>query len=388
GSSLLTVENAKFLDRNGNQIPVILTGGQIDIYRSDVTATPTSQPTPTTEPAPTTRPTPTGQPSAEARLFLESDIDPTVDYFVTTVMIDTDGGKAMAVDAFLLFDAIMIEVRGVTVGSSFGSLKYNSSEPGSLKIYAYSQNPSATHNGVGDVARVVFGIRQEGRTRIDFDCDPDRDGDSAIWTTLAENLIDCQATEGADYDLQLPVIPLDAARVNFAIKMRGTSYQVGGQTIVVEDVPNLAVRVVVKSGAHQETFDNVLVNFDSQAVGRGSVALTQPVTSGDYVVLIKGPVHLARRFCENNQEGHCWLGEENITLHSGENYFNWTGVELEPGDINGDGVVDSIDFYQIKYSIGQQGSGIQQDLNFNKRVDTQDLVFFLDTLSNRYEDQL
>ncbi len=254
GNSPLTIENAKFLDRNGNQIPIVLSGGQIDIYRPGATATPTTRPTVTVQPTATTRPTATTGPS------------PT-------------------------------------------------------------SGPS-------------------------------------------------------------PTVPADSARLNFEIKLGGTGYEINGQPVVVSDIPVLGVKVLVRVDNYLKTFNGVPVVFDDQAIGRGSVVVPDLISGGKYLVLIKGPVHLARRFCENNQTGHCWLGEENITLHSGENYFNWTGAELEPGDINGDGVVDSIDFSQLKSAIGRQGPGIQQDLNFNKRVDTQDLVFFLDTLSNRYEDQL
>jgi len=51
-------------------------------------------------------------------------------------------------------------------------------------------------------------------------------------------------------------------------------------------------------------------------------------------------------------------------------------------------VVDSIDFSLLKSAIGKQGTGVWEDVNYNGRVDTQDLVFFLETLSQRYEDEI
>ena len=107
-----------------------------------------------------------------------------------------------------------------------------------------------------------------------------------------------------------------------------------------------------------------------------------------YAILIKGPVHLAKRFCRDQQRKHCWLGEEDISLASGINEFDWSKSPLEPGDVNHDRKVDSLDFSQVKSALGDRGEGIIEDINFNGRVNSQDLVFILSTLSTKYEDEL
>ncbi|MBU2591999.1 hypothetical protein KKD61_00890, partial [Patescibacteria group bacterium] len=167
--------------------------------------------------------------------------------------------------------------------------------------------------------------------------------------------------------------PFYRARINFRVGLVGTRYDLSGRPVIVSDIPALTAKVAVRSGGYWEVFDNVVISFDQNAVGSGSVEVQKAVRGAKYAVLIKGPIHLAKRFCQDNQAGHCWLGEENISLVEGDNNFNWVGAELEPGDLNIDGVVDSIDFSLLKSAIGKQGSGVWEDVNYNGRVDTQDL---------------
>jgi len=179
----------------------------------------------------------------------------------------------------------------------------------------------------------------------------------------------------------------ETATVNFRVRIVGTNYELNEQPIIV-DVPVLSMKVVVKSEDYHRTIDEVTVSFDENAVGTGSFQLDRIDSSAVYAILIKGPIHVAQKFCEDNQTEHCWLGGENISLSPGVNNFDWTSLSLEPGDLNHDGVVNSLDYVIIRESFGQAGEGLVGDVNFNGQVNTQDAAFFLDTLSTRYEDEI
>lgn len=174
--------------------------------------------------------------------------------------------------------------------------------------------------------------------------------------------------------------------LEFKIKFAGTTYRVGNQQVTVSNIPDQKVKVIVKKFGSKWEFSDVMVSFDEKAIGTGEVELVGVPVGTGYTVFIKGPAHLARKFCSNKQKDRCRVDEGEIVLKQKISY-DWTGLELEPGDINQDGVVDASDFSQLKQAIGLQGEGIKEDLNFNGVVNTQDIALFLETLSTKYEEE-
>jgi len=175
--------------------------------------------------------------------------------------------------------------------------------------------------------------------------------------------------------------------LTFKIKFEGTEYRVGGIMKTVDDIGTQFVDLLVKGNGVSSKYEDVPVVFDSQAIGNGSVELVGVQPGEGYAILIKGPVHLAKRFCKDDQKEHCWLGEEEISLASGENNFDWTDINLEPGDIDKNGVVNSADFTLLKEALKLEGD-VEEDINFNGIVNGQDITFFLNTLSTKYEDDI
>lgn len=175
--------------------------------------------------------------------------------------------------------------------------------------------------------------------------------------------------------------------LTFKIKFLGTEYAIGSEQKVVSGVGTQMVDLLVKGNGISQNYSNVQVEFNEQAVGTGSLELVGVEPGDNYAVLIKGPVHLARRYCRDGQKEHCWLGEENISIVAGENIYDWTDLALEPGDIDGNGIVNSVDFTLLKNALGQEGE-VKEDINFNGFVNTQDITFFLQTLSRKYEDDI
>ncbi len=178
----------------------------------------------------------------------------------------------------------------------------------------------------------------------------------------------------------------ESAVVGMEIKLSGTEYMVGGQEKVVENIPSLNFNVTFKADEYYYREEDVVFEFDENAVGRGVVEVPNLLEDKDYVVLIKGPVHLSNRYCRDDQDGYCWPDEGRISLNPGKNILDFTKWPLEPGDINRDGVINVVDFSLLKQALGEKDSS-KGDMNFNGTVNTQDISFFLDTLSRRYEDQ-
>jgi hypothetical protein len=233
------------------------------------------------------------------------------------------------------------------------------------------------------------------------------EGSSTLSKTAAVSFVGSKGVEGVDdrvldigsfSDAEIDVLggeptpiptepPAGWPELSFQITFGGTKYLVNNQEKIVEDIGTQPVDVIVKGNGISQRYKDVMVEFDNQAVGTGSLELVGVEPGDNYAVLIKGPVHLARRFCEDEQVEHCWLGEEGITLNAGENEFDWTALNLEPGDIDQNGVVNSADFTTLKQALMVEGE-IEEDINFNGIVNSQDVVFFLETLSTKYEDEL
>jgi len=181
--------------------------------------------------------------------------------------------------------------------------------------------------------------------------------------------------------------PTGWPELSFKVRVVGTEYRVDDHEIIVDDIGTRLMDVVVKGNGIVNKYEEVPVEFDEQAIGTGSLELVGVEPGDGYAILIKGPVHLARRYCEDDQTEHCWLGEEDISLTAGDNSFDWTELRLEPGDIDQNGVVNSADFTTLKQAFMTQGD-IPEDINFNGIVNGQDVTFFLGTLSTKYEDEI
>ncbi|MFH1561006.1 MAG: hypothetical protein ABID04_00275 [Patescibacteria group bacterium] len=166
----------------------------------------------------------------------------------------------------------------------------------------------------------------------------------------------------------------------------------------VKEIPKVAIKV--KKGFETVAeFDGVEVvptDVGDKTVFTGAVALTGVVPGGNYSVLIKGPKHLARKFCQNNQVDRCY-GQGEIILVEGENSFDFSGLSLEPGDLPNpsynmaqDGVVNGVDLALIKarFFVDQhEEEKLVADLDFNGDIGGRDIVLFLQTLSAKFDEE-
>jgi len=176
--------------------------------------------------------------------------------------------------------------------------------------------------------------------------------------------------------------------LSFQVKFSRVTYEIDDQKVVVK----------VRKGNLQEEFEGVDVVADNEGVLSGEVALTNIAPGSGYSIIIKGPKHLATRFCQNEQEDRC-LGEGSIALVAGENTFDFTGMPLLAGDIPDDnnlqnGIVDIDDFGRLKRAIVATDEDLRNrcNLDFDKDSDGKDVIsgrditLYLNTLSQRYDE--
>ncbi|MCD6225835.1 hypothetical protein J7J95_02010 [bacterium] len=162
---------------------------------------------------------------------------------------------------------------------------------------------------------------------------------------------------------------------------------------VEEKIPDQKVTLKFIKGGEKKVFPNVVVKSDEKGVLTGELTLKEVVPGEGYTVVIKGPRHLAGRFCVDGQTQRC-SSEGKITISSGENRYDFSGYSLLPGDIpdetgKQDGVVDVKDFYRLKRALTSSDEKLKEnsDLDFNGVVSGRDVVLFLQTLAERYYDE-
>ncbi|PJC77291.1 hypothetical protein CO010_00765 [Candidatus Shapirobacteria bacterium CG_4_8_14_3_um_filter_39_11] len=175
--------------------------------------------------------------------------------------------------------------------------------------------------------------------------------------------------------------------LNFKIKFQGIDTKRADQKVAV---------IVKKAAGITKTYTDIPVSADSSGVYLGSVVLAD-FTAGDKVnVFIKGPKHLAKKFCQNNQTGRCGEDSAGIALSAGENNLDFSKLVLEAGDLPNpnednqqDGVVNSVDFSLIESRVGKVDSASLSvaDLNLDGIVNWGDAGLLLNTLGTKYEDE-
>jgi hypothetical protein len=182
-------------------------------------------------------------------------------------------------------------------------------------------------------------------------------------------------------------------KINFSVKFQG----------VTEKRPDQKVKVIVKKGAEEESFTNVNVVANDSGVYSGSVNVTKFDPGSGFLVYIKGPRHLAKKFCVNNQVGRC-NPEQSFTFTSGDNNLSLIGTTttstyLEGGDLPNpndgfkqDGVANSIDFGLLNQVVHERlhstavNDILVGDIDLDGEVTATDLLRLRQTLESKYEE--
>jgi len=175
--------------------------------------------------------------------------------------------------------------------------------------------------------------------------------------------------------------------LNFKVKFNRVNWEIPDQQVLVK---------VVNSSSKKE-FSGVMVTSDEDGVLSGSLVLTDVSVGGGYQIIIKGPKHLAEKFCADGQQSRCQWGQSIVLTKT--NNFDFTGLALEPGDIpnaNGvqDGVVDGTDFVALVSALNSSDQALRNRVNLdfdtnsdgNAIISGRDISVFLETMGRRYDD--
>jgi len=158
-----------------------------------------------------------------------------------------------------------------------------------------------------------------------------------------------------------------------------------GITTTPTTIDGLLVRVGVGGGALQENlYQHVLFSPIGNGEWQGQ-AVFDIDPGSNYKILIKGPLHLQKKYCDNTPTegsiGTYRCSEEQVVLNKGMNYLDYTGVVQLAGDVDQNGVINSIDISKIRDNIGQYDATV--DLNSDGIVNAIDDALIIYTLTNR-----
>ncbi len=157
---------------------------------------------------------------------------------------------------------------------------------------------------------------------------------------------------------------------------------------------SMIVKVKLKKEGTTNTVDSQgTFAADADGVWTGQVGFNITDVSGKWLVYVKGPQHLQKKICDSAPSetagGRYSCSDGNITLAVGENSLDFTKVTLLVGDLDQNGLVDSVDFGLVKNNLGKKDAAIlaKADLNRDGVVDTQDFSLILAALAARTDEQ-
>ncbi len=114
------------------------------------------------------------------------------------------------------------------------------------------------------------------------------------------------------------------------------------------------------------------------------VNLGQIEPADDYFLLLKVQGGLQKKYCMNWQKTPCSAGGSLSLGGRDEVVIKEADYPVEMGDVNGDGVVNSVDLSLVKKSLGQNNP--EGDVDLNGVNNSRDIVILLMTLSEKYDE--
>jgi hypothetical protein len=150
---------------------------------------------------------------------------------------------------------------------------------------------------------------------------------------------------------------------------------------------NPMVDVIIKQGYTTiQEVSNVTLQPAGEEKFKGTIALDQ--LGSDYSIFVKSKRHLSRKFCTDGQTSHC-VGQGSIVLSEGDNQYDFSGLAMEPGDLNHpeqgqDDVIDTLDFSLAKAELQNTSGQSPADIDYSGGVNGRDLVLILGSLSTKH----
>lgn len=122
--------------------------------------------------------------------------------------------------------------------------------------------------------------------------------------------------------------------------------------------------------------------------------ITNIPPGNNYLFIIKGPKHLARKYCEtrpatNGEINSYSCGGKSITLTDSENLLNFTALPLLAGDLpQQDKVLNAADFNSLMGCIGKiEDSCANADLNYDGVINATDTSILYASMKLKYDDE-
>ncbi len=178
-------------------------------------------------------------------------------------------------------------------------------------------------------------------------------------------------------------------RLNLKLKFQG----IGKQPASGENSMTVAVKVKQEGANTSFITSQGTFTADNNGVWSGTVGFNISDVSGKWAVYVKGPQHIQKKICDGapteSSPGVYNCSNGNINLAAGDNSFDFSKIVLLSGDLNQDGVVDSVDLGMVRNNLGKKDADTlkKADINRDGVVDTQDFSLILSALSVR-TDQL
>jgi len=157
---------------------------------------------------------------------------------------------------------------------------------------------------------------------------------------------------------------------------------------------NVRVRLAGGSLSQPTDYQTAVFTTNDNGIWSGQVSFVNVPTGGKYRIYVKGPKHLQKKICDavptETYQGTYRCSEGNITLNSGDNFLDFSGVYQSVGDLPAqDGFVNAYDIALVQNNLNRTDTDILAlaDLNFDGRVDTQDHSLVIAALSVRTDEE-
>lgn len=117
----------------------------------------------------------------------------TGDTFNAAVVVDPGTENILGSDAYILYDATLLEAVSVSNGTYFDSVVNSLTTAGKAYIAGLVDDPGTSKTGVGTIATVTFKALKSGTGTLSYDCRPGASDASKIVKNDidATNIIDC-----------------------------------------------------------------------------------------------------------------------------------------------------------------------------------------------------
>ncbi|PJC83690.1 hypothetical protein CO006_00410 [Candidatus Roizmanbacteria bacterium CG_4_8_14_3_um_filter_35_14] len=156
---------------------------------------------------------------------------------------------------------------------------------------------------------------------------------------------------------------------------------------------SMAVKVKLKKeGETNPSEATGVFSADTSGVWSGKASFNLSSVSGKYLIYIKGPQHIQKKFCDSapseNNAGTYSCANANISITVGDNNLDFSKVMVLSGDLDQNGVVDSVDISIVRNNLGKTDTATltKADVNRDGRVDTQDFSLILAALAVRTDE--